>query len=177
MPSSFSIVWTLRLLLLQVRSKPKSLIAVVTEGCEPVQCYSIGERLKTVSVDVPRLPQAAVKVMGMLMRCNLTKRRKSITHSLNFELSARWRFEPLNGSLYIKQLKSGLWEFVLTSAGQLNQILLVFFLKYLFIIQASTLFFIFEYYKGKWNDISGMFFKTNFGELLILSSISGRCWF
>jgi len=44
-----------------VRSKPKSLIAVVTEGCEPVQCYSIGERLKTVSVDVPRLPQAAVK--------------------------------------------------------------------------------------------------------------------
>ena len=23
----------------QVRSKPKSLIAVVTEGCEPVQCY------------------------------------------------------------------------------------------------------------------------------------------
>ena len=24
---------------LQVRSKPKSLIAVVTEGCEPVQCY------------------------------------------------------------------------------------------------------------------------------------------
>ena len=25
--------------LLQVRSKPKSLIAVVTEGCEPVQCY------------------------------------------------------------------------------------------------------------------------------------------
>jgi len=44
-----------------VRSKPKSLIAVVTEGCEPVQCYSIGERLKTVSVEVPRLPQAAVK--------------------------------------------------------------------------------------------------------------------
>ena len=25
--------------LIQVRSKPKSLIAVVTEGCEPVQCY------------------------------------------------------------------------------------------------------------------------------------------
>merc|ERR1712241_1214606 len=46
---------------LQVRSKPKSLIAVVTEGCEPVQCYSIGERLKTISVEVPRLPQAAVK--------------------------------------------------------------------------------------------------------------------
>jgi len=44
-----------------VRSKPKSLIAVVTEGCEPVQCYSIGERLKTISVEVPRLPQAAVK--------------------------------------------------------------------------------------------------------------------
>jgi len=44
-----------------VRSKPKSLIAVVTEGCEPVQCYSIGDRLKTVSVPVPRLPQAAVK--------------------------------------------------------------------------------------------------------------------
>ena len=48
----------------QVRSKPKSLIAVVTEGCEPVQCYSIGDRLKTVSVPVPRLPQAAVKVSG-----------------------------------------------------------------------------------------------------------------
>lgn len=44
-----------------VKSKPKSLIAVVTEGCEPVQCYSIGDRLKTVSVPVPRLPDNAVK--------------------------------------------------------------------------------------------------------------------
>ena len=51
----------------QVKSKPKSLIAVVTEGCEPVQCYSIGDRLKTVSVPVPRLPQAAVKVRGWNM--------------------------------------------------------------------------------------------------------------
>ena len=67
-----------------MRSKPKSLIAVVTEGCEPVQCYSIGERLKTVSVEVPRLPQAAVKVKGMLM-----KRRKAAQkhhHSTQSEL-------------------------------------------------------------------------------------------
>jgi hypothetical protein len=57
---------------LQVKSKPKSLIAVVTEGCEPVQCYSIGDRLKTVSVPVPRLPQAAVKVGA---RWNIEERR------------------------------------------------------------------------------------------------------
>jgi len=44
-----------------VKTKPKSLIAVVTEGCNPVQCYDIGERLKTTSVEVPRLPKGAVK--------------------------------------------------------------------------------------------------------------------
>jgi len=44
-----------------VKSKSRSLIAVVTEGCEPVQCYSIGERLKTISVGVPRLPPSSVK--------------------------------------------------------------------------------------------------------------------
>lgn len=44
-----------------VKAKPKSLIAVVTEGCNPVQCYDIGERLKTTSVEVPRLPAGAVK--------------------------------------------------------------------------------------------------------------------
>ena len=27
-----------------------------------IHCFSIGERLKTISVEVPRLPQAAVKV-------------------------------------------------------------------------------------------------------------------
>ena len=86
---------TLSYLLLQVRSKPKSLIAVVTEGCEPVQCYSIGERLKTISVEVPRLPQAAVKVKRMLIiKKELHKGEehhmyKSITHTLNINLSAR----------------------------------------------------------------------------------------
>jgi len=44
-----------------VRSKPKSLIVVVTEGCQPVQCYSIGDTLKTVSVPVPELEKGAVK--------------------------------------------------------------------------------------------------------------------
>jgi len=44
-----------------VRSKPKSLIVVVTEGCEPVQCYSIGDRLKTISVPVPKLDKDLVK--------------------------------------------------------------------------------------------------------------------
>ena len=77
-----------------MRSKPKSLIAVVTEGCEPVQCYSIGERLKTVSVDVPRLPQAAVKVKRMNADEEAITQRirtpyKSTTQSLNIELSAR----------------------------------------------------------------------------------------
>ena len=45
-----------------VRSKPKSLIVVVTEGCQPVQCYSIGDKLKTISVPVPELEKGAVKV-------------------------------------------------------------------------------------------------------------------
>eukprot|EP00092_Neocalanus_flemingeri_P013201 GFUD01014228.1.p1 GENE.GFUD01014228.1~~GFUD01014228.1.p1 ORF type:complete len:406 (+),score=85.44 GFUD01014228.1:369-1586(+) len=44
-----------------VRSKPKSLIVVVTEGCQPVQCYSIGERLKRISVPVPELDTDLVK--------------------------------------------------------------------------------------------------------------------
>jgi len=44
-----------------VRSKPKSLIVVVTEGCQPVQCYSIGERLKTISVPVPELDTELIK--------------------------------------------------------------------------------------------------------------------
>ena len=45
-----------------VRRKPKSLIVVVTEGCQPVQCYSIGDTLKTVSVPVPHLDSKLVKV-------------------------------------------------------------------------------------------------------------------
>jgi len=47
-----------------VRSKPggPQLVAVVTEGSKPVQCYSIGkQRLKTVAVNVPTLPQEVVK--------------------------------------------------------------------------------------------------------------------
>ena len=127
---------TLSYLLWQVRSKPKSLIAVVTEGCEPVQCYSIGERLKTISVEVPRLPQAAVKVKRMLIIEKEEEHHmyKSITHTLNINLSARWRCQPSYGSLLIKRLKSDLWEFVhgsIMSAGQLNQISLVSFLLYL----------------------------------------------
>ena len=45
-----------------VRRKPRSLIVVVTEGCQPVHCYSIGERLKTVSVPVPALDKSLIKV-------------------------------------------------------------------------------------------------------------------
>ena len=46
-----------------VRSKPRSLIVVVTEGCQPVQCYSIGDtQLKTVSVPVPSLDTSRIKV-------------------------------------------------------------------------------------------------------------------
>ena len=36
-----------------------------------IHCFSIGERLKTISVEVPRLPQAAVKVrmgFGLLLQ-------------------------------------------------------------------------------------------------------------
>jgi len=44
-----------------VRRKPKSLIVVVTEGCLPVQCYSIGDKLKTVSVPVPKLDKVKIK--------------------------------------------------------------------------------------------------------------------
>jgi len=45
-----------------VRSKPRSLIVVVTEGCAPVQCYSIGDtQLKTVSVPVPSLDTSRIK--------------------------------------------------------------------------------------------------------------------
>ena len=47
-----------------VRSKPRSLIVVVTEGCQPVQCYDIGhDRLKSVSVPVPSLDKALIKVI------------------------------------------------------------------------------------------------------------------
>ena len=45
-----------------VRSKPRSLIVVVTEGCQPVQCYTIGEKLRTVSVPVPSLDKTYIKV-------------------------------------------------------------------------------------------------------------------
>ena len=46
-----------------MRSKPRSLIVVVTEGCQPVQCYDIGhDRLKTVSVPVPSLDKGLIKV-------------------------------------------------------------------------------------------------------------------
>jgi len=44
-----------------VRRKPKSLIVVVTEGCQPVQCYSIGDTLKTISVPVPHLERSSIK--------------------------------------------------------------------------------------------------------------------
>jgi len=44
-----------------VRSKPRSLIVVVTEGYQPVQCYTIGEKLRTVSVPVPPLDKTYIK--------------------------------------------------------------------------------------------------------------------
>ena len=37
-------------------------IVVVTEGCQPVQCYTIGEKLRTVSVPVPSLDKTYIKV-------------------------------------------------------------------------------------------------------------------
>ena len=46
-----------------VRSKPRSLTVVVTEGCQPVQCYKVGEtQLNTVSVPVPPLDKQYIKV-------------------------------------------------------------------------------------------------------------------
>ena len=50
-----------------VRSKPRSLTVVVTEGCQPVQCYSISEtQLNTVSVPVPPLDKHLVKVKSKI---------------------------------------------------------------------------------------------------------------
>ena len=46
-------------------SSDKSLTVVVTEGCQPVQCYSIGDRLETISVPVPTLDSAVVKVRNL----------------------------------------------------------------------------------------------------------------
>ena len=40
----------------------KSLLVIVTEGCEPVQCYTIGSTLSTISVPVPKLPKDSIKV-------------------------------------------------------------------------------------------------------------------
>ena len=65
-----------------VRSKPRSLIVVVTEGCAPVQCYSIGDtQLKTVSVPVPSLDTSRIKV-GPAYPSKLGNRMKlfSLTH-------------------------------------------------------------------------------------------------
>ena len=39
-----------------------NLIAVVTDGCKPVRCYSLGEKLQTMTVQVPRVPQGMIKV-------------------------------------------------------------------------------------------------------------------
>ena len=39
-----------------------NLIAIVTEGYKPVQCYSVGDRLQSMSVEVPRVPKEMVKV-------------------------------------------------------------------------------------------------------------------
>ena len=39
-----------------------NLIAVVTDGCKPVRCYSLGEKLQTMAVEVPRIPQERIKV-------------------------------------------------------------------------------------------------------------------
>lgn len=39
----------------------KSLLVIVTEGCEPVQCYTIGSTLSTISVPVPKLPKDSIK--------------------------------------------------------------------------------------------------------------------
>ena len=39
-----------------------NLLAVVTNGSNPVKCFSLGETLRTISVDVPRLSQELIKV-------------------------------------------------------------------------------------------------------------------
>lgn len=44
-----------------VRKKPRHLLCVVTEGCDPVHCYSIGDTLKKVSVPVAKLPSHSVQ--------------------------------------------------------------------------------------------------------------------
>jgi len=44
-----------------VRTKQQSLTVVVTEGCQPVQCFSIGDNLRTLSVPVPKLGTDLVK--------------------------------------------------------------------------------------------------------------------
>ena len=39
-----------------------NLVAVVTDGCRPVKCYSLGEKLQTMTVEVPTVPQEMIKV-------------------------------------------------------------------------------------------------------------------
>ena len=39
-----------------------NLIAMVTDGCKPVRCYIVGEKLQTMTVQVPRVPQEIIKV-------------------------------------------------------------------------------------------------------------------
>ena len=44
-----------------VLARPKYLTAVVTEGRNPVQCYEIGDRLRTMTVEVPALEVDLIK--------------------------------------------------------------------------------------------------------------------
>ena len=39
-----------------------NLIAVVTDGCKPVRCYRLEDKLQTMTVEVPRVPQEIIKV-------------------------------------------------------------------------------------------------------------------
>ena len=43
----------------------KNLLAIVTDGCNPVTCVSMGDSLHTISVDVPKLDHELIKVQGL----------------------------------------------------------------------------------------------------------------
>ena len=44
-----------------------NLLAVVTDGCKPVRCYSLGQKLQIMTVEVSRVPQEMIKVKIRLL--------------------------------------------------------------------------------------------------------------
>ena len=51
---------------------------------EPVQCFFVGERLQTMSVDVPKVPKEIVKVCNNLEGVTLTKPLKARCKLIHF---------------------------------------------------------------------------------------------